>query len=659
MERVQTQLPATPHGAALPVDRETGAWALSLVTHLAALVLLTLTAFQLPAPESLELLAKPDDAPLELTPQEFRFSDEPQDEVGALARAGELDAAAGAEVEAPEPEVLIPLAPLLEVGPIQAFETADVSLAGPLVDPERIATGVGGVGATGASGAVDRITQEILRSLDREPTLVVWLFDQSGSLAAQREEIIQRFDRVYDELGAIRDAGGDAFRSAAGPPLLTAVAQYGQKLELLTPEPTDRLDEVKQAAREVTEDPSGVENVFTAVAKLADKYRTLRLRSPRRAVMFVLFTDESGDDFTALDDAVERCQKLQMPVYVVGVPAPFGRRETYVTLRYKPDPRYEGDSVRVPLDQGPESLFPEAIRLGFLGDADPRDEPLDSGFGPYGLMRLTQQTGGIYFMVHPNRAVGRRIGEGEVTGVSGYLARFFDPRVMRRYRPRYVSVREHQAELARNNAKRALVEASQFSWTAPMDNVQRVFEKGDEASFAESLSRAQRSAAKLEPVLGRLAATLQAGQRDRDALDEPRWQAGYDLALGRALAAKVRAEGYNTMLAQAKQGMPFREPKSDTWVIGPSDTVSTGSTLAREAELARAALERVVADHPGTPWAHLAERELASPFGWEWREEFRDVAARRERMAQLAARPRPPRPEAPAPQRQARPVPKL
>jgi hypothetical protein len=35
-----------------------------------------------------------------------------------------------------------------------------------------------------------------------------------------------------------------------------------------------------------------------------------------------------------------------------------------------------------------------------------------------------------------------------------------------------------------------------------------------------------------------------------------------------------------------------------------------------------------VAEHPDTPWAMDAERELQQPLGWRWRERFTNVAAR-------------------------------
>jgi hypothetical protein len=122
---------------------------------------------------------------------------------------------------------------------------------------------------------------------------------------------------------------------------------------------------------------------------------------------------------------------------------------------------------------------------------------------------------------------------------------------------------------------------------------------------------------------------LRQGEADREKETILRWQAGYDLAIGRALAVKVRTETYNAMLAAAKRGLKPKDPKNNTWVLTPADEISVGSQYAKLGERAKMYLTRVVTDHPGTPWAMLAERELKDPLGWKWDEEFTDTTPRR------------------------------
>ena len=106
------------------------------------------------------------------------------------------------------------------------------------------------------------------------------------------------------------------------------------------------------------------------------------------------------------------------------------------------------------------------------------------------------------------------------------------------------------------------------------------------------------------------------------------------------MALKVRTEGYNAILAKAKQGMRFEDPKNDTWRLVPSEEVSVSSTLEAQAKAGKQYLERVVNEHPGTPWALLAKMELQQPFGWKWQEMYTGVNAPRQAAAGNAGPPR-------------------
>jgi hypothetical protein len=80
------------------------------------------------------------------------------------------------------------------------------------------------------------------------------------------------------------------------------------------------------------------------------------------------------------------------------------------------------------VNQGPESLFPERIKLSFTAERE-ETSPIDSGFGPFALTRLAYETGGMYFAVHPNRNVNRAVSRRETAEFSAHLEQFFDPRL--------------------------------------------------------------------------------------------------------------------------------------------------------------------------------------------------------------------------------------
>lgn len=610
-----------------PFDGDAPAWVISFVLHVAVVLGLTLMWVYQPEP-SLVLTMPSEDELIEPIAQDFFYAKDAQPEIGAASLNGVTMAQALAPKYSEISDVPIDVRHD-DVNPTVVVPVNVEIPSGPVLSETEVAKGAVGVGTTGAAGAIDRITHEILQSLRQRRTLVVWLFDQSGSLDRMRKEIYDRFDRVYQELAVAQDAGHESFKRHADKPLLTAIVQFGQKCEILTKQPTDDVDELKKAILAVKNDPSGIENVFQSISMCADKFGKYRTEVPRRNVMFVVVSDEVGDDEFELDRCVAKCRRLEIPVYVIGVPAPFGRTELKVKY-VDPDPNYDQSVQWIPVRQGPETIYPERLKLGFTPGQNDDLEELDSGFGPFALTRLCYETGGIYFAVHPNIAnTNLSLGRADTPVMSSRIRHFFDPEVMRRYRPDYKPIQEYERLLNENMARRALVEAAKLSWISPMEPPTLRFPKVNEGALKARLDEAQKAAAVLEPKIDQLYQILMQGEKDRPKLTEPRWQAGYDLAMGRVCAVKVRTESYNTMLALLKNGRNFENPRNDTWELTPADHFE-GTALQKLAEKARFYLQRVVDEHPGTPWALIAERELATPMGWQWQETYTGVNAPRQ-----------------------------
>ena len=542
-------------------------------------------------------------------PEELEVSDVDLKELGALSERGVTVAEAMSSNKADIP--FIPPPQNMLVPKSVRIEPVTFESMGPNEVDQLIETVVGvnvGVAATGASGAIDRLSLEIARSLEDAPTTVCWVFDQSVSLAGQRQEIASRLKRVFRELS--HDSQGDA---PAG--LTNLVLAYGQRFKFIVNKPTRVSSEVVEAIQGIEVDNSGVEKTFTAIRAAAERLSVTR-RVGRSNGMIIVFTDEVGDDQSLADQVATICRRLGVSVCVVGVPAPFGQR--FIEMKYVEfDPTYASVEDWAVVEQGPETLFPEAIQIS---ENSLSNEAIDSGFGPFGLSKLCYQTGGVYIAVHANRNLRGRVPDRATAPMSSRIRYFFDQELLRDYQPDYVSATKLRQKVASNAAKQSLVTAAAATNLRPMVSPETVFPKKSEGELANLLSLAQRSAAVLQPRVDAIYSQLLRGLPDRERIEEERWKAGFDLAMGRILAMKVRTDAYNLMLARAKSGMQFQRPKSDTWVLRPSDVVNVGSRTEKYADQAREYLRKVVEDHPGTPWAFLAKRELGQPLGYAWDE---------------------------------------
>lgn len=591
---------------------------ISLVLHLSILFGLSLYFFDLPAQVAASFLStiQPEEVPEPVVSLDAFETEEVGQNVDDEIAAHMADQAAvtGVSIAEPTSNVAPDLPNEFQTPTARLAETEAIPQEAPLLS---LLTTTGAAVTTnqgGTKGAIDRLTREIAASLRERRTCVMWLFDSSLSLQDRRNQIASQFENVYQELGALELGAEGA--------LTTAVASYGDKFDAITPQPIDDIESIRDAIRNIPLDESGHERVFQGVQEAIRRWNKYRLE-PRRNALMVIVTDEKGDDLQELESAIKLCRKAGIRCYVLGNAALFGRVKGYVRWRYD-----DGETEDLPVDQGPETAYPEAVQLGFWS-VDGRDlERMSAAYGPYGLTRLCAETGGVYFITDESR-VHR-----------------FDPEIMRNYLPDYRSLEIYEREVKRSPAKNALVEASTRTAADGIELPRLQFRADTDETLKQELFEAQKPAAELEYKLNIMLSALEAGEKDRDKILEPRWQAGYDLALGRVLTMRVRANGFNAILADMKTNpKTFQNKDNNHWVIEPNEEITAGIQLKKMGAKGVELLEKVIREHPGTPWELIAQRELSRPLGWQWAETYIEIPKPRDPGN---APPRPPRkPDAP------------
>ena len=319
-------------------------------------------------------------------------------------------------------------------------------------------------------------------------------------------------------------------------------------------------------------------------------------------------------DGQLVDELIEPFRRNAIPVYVVGLPAPWGQSNPFA-VNPKAIPASKDELLPT---VGPESFLSERVdiestaRFGNRASGD----LVDSGFGPFALERLCRASHGQFLALRGDagpRGVNAR------SWPPGTELRF-DEKGVSKYAPDYISAAEYEKALLDNKAKAVLVEAAKAARFKLEGQPSTRFPKDADAKMAKKLSEAQQYAARNKQPIDNLHDLLLKGEADRAKLTSPRWQAEYDLAAGRVCAIKVRLDGYNSMIAALKRGKTFQRADSKAWVLEPADSYETDSGIKKLADKAKLYLERVAREHPGTPWAKMAEDELKHDLGWHWSE---------------------------------------
>ncbi|MFT5527765.1 MAG: hypothetical protein ACI9HK_005750, partial [Pirellulaceae bacterium] len=195
---------------------------------------------------------------------------------------------------------------------------------------------------------LDRITQEILMMLEERKLLVVWCFDQSGSMKDDQQQIRDRLDRVYTELEEKETTQQQA--------LLSAVTSYGEGFMINTESgPTSSVLQLRNAIDTIPQDLSGKELLCQAIGKSIAAHHRIAVADDRQMAVFVV-TDESGepdDNFQNTEAVIAQAKSIGCRVYFIGREAVFGYPKTQAKWVH-PETRRE---YWMPIDRGPEGAF--------------------------------------------------------------------------------------------------------------------------------------------------------------------------------------------------------------------------------------------------------------------------------------------------------------
>lgn len=579
----------------------------SLIFHMAMVILLALLTFDPPPDRAAhsvileEVVEEPLDRPLEDELDDLEHLATKMSITQMPSSALGLSGLAPASLSAPQLETK-----LLEdmVGP--QVSLVDLQMINKPNEALMQELPVGTQGAVSAvvgdyNEAMDRITQELVWMLDKGEVVVVWLFDQSGSMKDDQDKIRVRIGRVYDELGIVGVSKDEA--------LTTGVASFGSSFQMHTRTPTSNRETIDEAIAEVPVDPSGQELMCQSIVEVINRHRRYA-QIAKRQMAVILVTDESGNadnNQRYLEDAIQAAHRADSRVYVLGREAMFGYPEAQVRWE---DP-VNGNIHLLPIDRGPETALIEQLQTDGFGI---RRDAMPSGFGPYEQVRLAKETGGIFFML-----------PGEESNLNELNDRRYEVAAMEPYRPDLRSRKDQMREAMQDPLQAVLSKViydlnPYIESVANVIEIRRYFSK-DWSQLTTQVRLEQAKMLTYIDYLDKAIAAIEKAQPLRDASPSTRQQANYDLLHAQLLAYRVRAYEYGAYLTEFVKTQPAI-PKPPTrmhefrgWSLDTVKKLSAGEITRSDIEHSRELLNEIVAEHPGTPWASRAKWELDRGFG--------------------------------------------
>lgn len=443
--------------------------------------------------------------------------------------------------------------------------------------------------------ALDQLAHEILRLLGQHKLTVVWIFDESESMKDDQKAVRQKFDRVSSELKVNADGASKSKKEAV--PLNHVIIGFGKETHPEIGKPTADIDQIGRAIDKLRIDDTGVENTMHALGAAIEEYGGL-INKDRR-LLIVLVTDESGDDGSYVEEVHQLAKQRKVPIYVIGRQSLFGYDRAH--LQYI-DPVTK-DVYWPTIRRGPETADIEMLQWDGLHE---RWDEQPSGFAPYELARLSKDTGAIYFLLPSEENMRVRQRE-----------KAYSIKDLKEYIPDYEGRARYIAERNKSEFRRNLYDIIQATKNFPF---RRHFPIDPAQLVPACLEQGPLSNQRVQQLM-QIEKQLRGLSRLRDREPDKRWQAHYDLMLAQIVTYQVKAYEYGACLAEMakKPPKPTKMPTPELvveWVIDHShDRKAPKDQTEKKYAEAEKLLKEVIAKHPRTPWADLAQDELNRGFG--------------------------------------------
>jgi hypothetical protein len=220
-----------------------------------------------------------------------------------------------------------------------------------------------------------------------------------------------------------------------------------------------------------------------------------------------------------------------------------------------------------------------------------------SGFGPYFLAALAQQTKGSYYIVTTNHSP-------------------YEWRTLKAYQPELCSPEEYDKRNKSSPLRSAIhnVVSKMLSWPAHRGDFHG---NGRPSHWNRNRSRIRRQLAFCEAGIKRLVRLKR--ESDKEKYARKRWEANYDLTLAQLYKIRFMLLQHRLAIPKSEEELPplpaVRPPKG-TAVYGTVPYGSADGPFPDDREVlnardkARRALELVVRKHPDTPWAERAQNDI-------------------------------------------------